>query len=228
MSDASIVCSNLSFAWPDDTPAVHRLVLHRRRRPHRPGRAERCRQEHAAAADRRRVPAQRRHRHRRRDRSATCRRRCRSMPTAASPTCWVSRPVIDALDALAAGDAGEERLRRDRRRLGHRGAPARATRPPGSRRPRAGPAAGLAVRWRSRLGRAGRATAQAPRRAAARRTDQQPRPRRAPQALRRTRRLQGLPAAGQPRPGSAGPDGPHRRAAPWRNPVLRRQFQRIR
>ena len=52
---------------------------------------------------------------------------------------------------------------------------------------------------------------QAARRPAARRADQQPRPRRPPQALRRARRLERLPAAGQPRPGAARPDGPHRR-----------------
>ena len=34
----------------------------------------------------------------------------------------------------------------------------------------------------------------------------------------------GVSAAGQPRPGAAGPDGPHRRAVSRRNAVLRRQF----
>ena len=74
---SSIVCSNLSFAWPDDTPLFDRSVVHRRRRPHRAGRTQRRRQEHAAQADRRRIPA-----HRGsvtvEAPSATCRRRCRS------------------------------------------------------------------------------------------------------------------------------------------------------
>ena len=211
---SSIVCSNLSFAWPDDTPAVRRICPS----PSATGRTGLVAPNGAGKstllqADRRRIPAHRRHRSPSTAPSATCRRRCRS-----------SRDlnVADVLGVAAghrrAQRAGGRRrrrrgLHRDRRRLGHRGAHPRPARParPGPHRLR--PAAGLAVRRRGGLPRAGRAAAEAARRAAARRADQQPRRRRAPPALRRARRLHRLPAAGQPRPCPARSDGPHRRAA---------------
>ena len=194
-------------------PGVRGPVLHHRRRPHRPGRTQRRRQEHAAAADRRRVPR----------------------PTAGSVTVDGTlgylpqtlplvgdltvaevlgvAPVIDALDAVESpATSGEDVLHRDRRRLGHRGAHPRPAGPARPRRHRPSTGGWARSRRPGRLARPGRAAAQAARRAAARRADQQPRPRRPAQALRRARRLDRLPAAGQPRPGAARPDGPHRRA----------------
>ena len=43
MSDAFIICSNLSFSWPDDTPVFQDLSFTVGGGPHRPGRTERCR-----------------------------------------------------------------------------------------------------------------------------------------------------------------------------------------
>ena len=53
MSDAFVVCSHLSFSWPDDTPVFQDLSFTVGAGRTGPGRAERRRQEHAAPADRR-------------------------------------------------------------------------------------------------------------------------------------------------------------------------------
>ena len=156
--------------------------------------------------------ADRRYRHRARRRSATCRRICRSTPASRWPRSSASHGVIGALDALARGDAGAAGVRRDRRRLGYRGARHRAARPAGPRARRAAPVVGDVVRRRGGVARPGRSTAAPPRRAAARRADQQPRPRRAEQAVRGAGRLPGRCAGGQPRPRPAGPDAAPSRA----------------
>ena len=70
---------------------VHRPVLHRGRGPHRPGRAQRRRQEHAASVDRRCTHAHQPDRSPSTARSVTCRRRCRSSRIRPWPTSSASR-----------------------------------------------------------------------------------------------------------------------------------------
>ena len=175
MSDAFIVCSNLSFSWPDDTPVfadlsfavpggrtglvapngagkstLLRLIAGELRPAAAASPSTAC-----SATFRRHLPLSRRP-----DRRRGPRR----------------RPVIAALHAVESGDAGEEHFTADRRRLGHRGAHPRPAGPARPGRPGTGPAAAHPQRRPGRLPRPGGATAAAARRAAARRTDQQPRP----------------------------------------------------
>ena len=185
MSDASIVCSNLSFSWPDDTPVFQDLSFTVGRRPHRPGRAERRRQEHPAQADRRRAAAQRR---------AACPSTGvlgylpQTLPLAGDLTVAEVLGVAAVIDGAGTPSSPatpseehfttigndwdiEERTRAQLDRLGLGDAPAR-------------PAAAHPQRRPGRLPRPGGPAAEAARRPAARRADQQPRPRRPPQALR--------------------------------------------
>ena len=188
MSDASIVCSNLSFSWPDDTPLFTDLsfTVGAGRTglvaPNGAGKSTLLRLiagEYRPGAGSVTV-------------DGTLGYLPQTLPFVADRSVadvLGVTPVIDALAALAAGDAGEEnfaaigddwdieerlRAQLDRLGLGDIALDRRL---------------GSLSRWRGGLARAGGATAETPRRPAARRTDQQPRPRCAPQALRRARRL---------------------------------------
>ena len=179
-----------SFAWPDGTPVFDGLDLLVGPGPHRPGRPQRLRQVDPAAAASPGSCARPRARSASRgevgylpqdltldtalrvDERARHRRRSRR-------ACTPSRR----------GDATRTHFARDRRRLGRRGARPRRAGPA-----RARPTSVLDRRLGELSGgevdpaRAGRAAAAPPRRPAAGRADQQPRPGRARAAVRRGRR----------------------------------------
>ena len=219
---SSIVCSNLSFAWPTTRP-FRRTVVHRRLRPHRPGRTQRRRQEHPAQAHRRRVPAHRRigdgRRHRRLSAAVTAVRRGPHRGRRAGRCRRDRRP-----EALDAGDTGddvfatigddwdvEERTRAqlDRLGLGHIAVDRRLGRCPAAKS-----SAGLG--WRRSYSSGPMCCCSTSRPTTSTSTHG------TSSTTRST--TSPVPAAGQPRPRAARPDGPHRRAAPRRNPVLRGNF----
>ena len=227
MSDAFIVCSNLSFSWPDDTPVFPDLSF-----TVGAGRTGLVAPNGAGKSTLLRLIAG------------------ELRPSGGSVTVdgvlgylpqtlpLVGDLTVAEVLGVAERDRGPARhrvrrrqrgaLRHDRRRLGHRGAHPRPAGPARPGRAVARPAAATpsAAARSVSLGLAAQLL-QAARRAAARRADQQPRPGGPAQALRRAGGLVRLPAAGQPRPGAAGPDGPHRRTGPRARSAVRRQLHRV-
>ena len=190
-SSFSIVCTELSFSWPDGTPVFDGLDVAFGARPHRPDRANgsgkstllRLIAGELAPADGHR-PRRGRGRlsaaDRRRSTPACGSTSCSASPRRA-PRCTPSRRATSTeehFDAVGDDWDVEERARAD----------ARPARP---RPHRARPHRRRALRRRGRPAAPGRAVAAPARRAAARRAHQQPRPRRPAPALRRGRGLAG-------------------------------------
>ena len=236
MPDASIICSHLSFAWPDATRCFPGPVLHLRHRPNRAGGVQRhsarprcCRLIAGELTPRvalvRRAGGT--------GRWPTCRRiwPLSGCGSSRSPRCWAwPYGLWPLLAAIEAGDASRGELRHQSATTGHRGTHLRPSwigsvwASVASTRSRSTLSGGQVTFSRDRG-----ATAEAARRCCC-------------WTNRRTISIwtareklydvvadwKGCAAGGQPRPGVAGPDGSHRRAGCQHDRNYGGNFRRLR